>query len=277
MDYTQWPAIVGDLFARLAQTVTSYFPNIVGALALLVIGWGVARLLRFGAARLVLQLNRLIPSHVLGREIKASGIDKMSSNVVSKVVFWAVFLFFVAAATEVLNLTVVTGSLGQLAAYLPTVLAAVLVVLGGLVTGNIAQSIVSKTAASAEIEYAEALGQTAKAGILLLAGLVALDQVGIDSTLLILVTSIIIGVVLGGLALAFGLGARTVVGNILASHYLHQAYQVGHRIRVGEIRGRIDEIRPTHVILEADEGRVLVPAKEFAEKISVLLHEGSEK
>ena len=73
------------------------------------------------------------------------------------------------------------------------------------------------------------------------------------------------------------LGARTVVGNILASHYLHQAYRVGHRIRVGEIRGRIEEIHPTHVILEADEGRILVPAKEFAETISVLLHEGSEK
>jgi hypothetical protein len=272
MDFSQWPAIVGDLFARLSQNVTNYFPNIVGALVLLAVGWVIARLLRFGTTRFLSQLNRLIPSHILGREMKISGVDKMTSDVVGAVVFWAVFFFFVAAATEALNLTVVTNGLGQLAGYLPTVLAAVLVILGGLLAGNVAQSVVSRAAASAGIRYAEALGRTAKTGIILLAGLVALDQVGIDSTLLILVTSIIIGMVLGGLALAFGLGARTVVSNILASHYLHQAYHVGNNIRLGEVRGRIREIQPGHVVIEADEGRVLVPAKEFAEKISVLVY-----
>jgi small-conductance mechanosensitive channel len=191
------------------------------------------------------------------------------------VVFWAVFLFFVAAATEALGLVVVTSGLGRLAGYLPTLLAAVLVVLAGLVTGNITQSLVTRTAASAGAQYAEALGRAGKATILLLAVLVALDQIGIDSTLLILVTSIVVGVVLGGLALAFGIGARTMVSNILASHYLHQAFQVGQNIRLGDVRGRIEEIRPTHVVVDSAEGRIWVPAKQFAETTSVLLREGS--
>jgi small-conductance mechanosensitive channel len=133
---------------------------------------------------------------------------------------------------------------------------------------------VTRTAASANIAYADVLGRASKAAILLLAALVALDQIGVDSTLLILVTAIVVGVVLGGLALAFGIGARTLVSNILASHYLHQAFRVGQNVRLGEVQGRIDEIRPTHIVVEAAEGRIWVPAKQFAEANSVLLHEG---
>jgi hypothetical protein len=188
-------------------------------------------------------------------------------------VFWAVLLFFVAAATEALGLSVVTSGLGGLARYLPTLLAAALVVLAGLVVGNISQSLVARAAASAHVGYAEGLGRATKSTILLLAGLVALDQVGVDSTLLILVTAIVIGMVLAGLALAFGVGARTMVSNILASHYLHQAFQVGQNVRMGEVRGRIEEIRPTHVVVAAEEGRVWIPARQFAEAISVLLRE----
>jgi hypothetical protein len=66
-----------------------------------------------------------------------------------------------------------------------------------------------------------------------------------------------------------------MVSNILASHYLHQAFQVGQNIRLGDVHGRIEAIRPTHIVVESAEGRIWVPAKQFAETTSVLLREGS--
>jgi small-conductance mechanosensitive channel len=277
MDFTTWPAIVGDLFSKLSQGVTDYFPNIFGALALLVVGWIAAKLMRWGTSRLVNRLPRLIPGRVWAREMKSSGIDRMASDVVSTVLFWAVFLFFVAAATEALGLTAVTSGLGRLASYLPSVMAAALVVLAGLVAGNLVKSVISQAAKTANLSYGDGLAKTAKGGVLLLAGVVALDQIGIDSTLLILVTSIVIGVTLGGVALAFGLGARSAVGNIIASHYLHQAYRIGQNIRVGDVIGTIETIQPTYVVIAASEGRVMVPAKQFIETTSVLLSEEPAK
>ena len=277
MDYTKWPIIVGDLFAKLTQGVTDYFPNLFGAAALLVIGWIVAKLMRWGTTRVVNRLHRLMPGRALAKEVKSTGVDQMASDVVSMVVFWAVFLFFVAAATEALGLSAVTSGLGRLAAYLPAVMASALVLLAGLVVGNLVQSVVSRTAKSANLSYGDGLARAAKGCVLLLAGVVALDQIGIDSTLLILVTSIVIGVVLGGMALAFGLGARTMVGNIIASHYLHQAYQIGQNIRVGDVSGRIERIQPAYVVIAASEGLFMVPAKEFIETTSVLLPEEEEQ
>ena len=160
------------------------------------------------------------------------------------VVFWAVLLFFVAAATEALGLLAVTSGLGRLAGDLPSVMAATLVVLTGLVVGNLVKSVVFQAAKSSNLSYGDGLANVAKGGVLVLAGVVALDQIGIDSTLLILVTSIVIGVVLSGMALAFGLGARTVVGNIIASHYLNQAYRPGQNVRIGDAREKIEKIQP---------------------------------
>lgn len=277
MDFTTWPAIVGELFAKLSQGVTDYFPNIFGAVSLLVVGWIAAKLMRWMTARLVGRLPGLIPGRTLAREMKSSGVDRMASDVVSTVVFWAVFLFFVAAATEALGLSAITSGLGRLASYLPAVMAATLVLLAGLVVGNLVRSVISRAAKSANLGYGDGLARAAKGGVLLLAGVVALDQIGVDSTLLILVTAIVIGVTLGGMALAFGLGARSAVGNIIASHYIHQAYRIGQNIRVGEFSGAIETMQPTYVVIAASEGRVMVPAKQFIETTSVLLPEENKK
>ncbi len=120
MDFNQWPVLLGDLFAKLSQAVSAYFPNLLGAAVVAGLRVGSSpSLLRFIASRFLGRLHTLIPGRALGREIKSSGFDRLATDLVSTVVFWAVFLFFVAAATEALGLSAVTNGLGRLAGYLP--------------------------------------------------------------------------------------------------------------------------------------------------------------
>ena len=112
-----------------------------------------------------------------------------------------------------------------------------------------------------------------KSAIVLVAVVVALTQAGIDSTILVVALGTVLGAFLGAVALAFGLGARTTVSNLIAAHYLQRSYRVNQRIRIGEHQGRILEMRPTEVLLETGEGVTLIPAKDFAERTSVLLGE----
>jgi small-conductance mechanosensitive channel len=79
---------------------------------------------------------------------------------------------------------------------------------------------------------------------------------------------------LGAASLAFGLGARTAVGNVIAVHYLRKSYRVGDAVRIGSIEGEIAAITRTAVLLETPDGQVEVPASKFSEEISVLLSEG---
>ena len=72
------------------------------------------------------------------------------------------------------------------------------------------------------------------------------------------------------MALAFGLGSATAVGNIIASHYVQQMFKAGQVVRVGDDEGSIREITPTSVILDSKDARVVVPAKRFSEMIVAL-------
>jgi small-conductance mechanosensitive channel len=111
----------------------------------------------------------------------------------------------------------------------------------------------------------------AQAIIVMASAIVAFDQLGIQVTFLTVLAAIVTGSLLGGAALAFGLGARTAVSNIIASHYLLKIYRVGHHVRVGGFEGRIVDITPTAVVIATADGQAVVPAKEFSERASLLL------
>jgi small-conductance mechanosensitive channel len=104
--------------------------------------------------------------------------------------------------------------------------------------------------------------------------LIAVGQLGIDITLLTAILSVVVAAVLGAFALAFGLGARTAVSNIIGAHYLRQTFETGHMVRLGAIEGTVTAITSTAVVIRAPEGQVIIPAKQFSEHVSVLVAGG---
>jgi small-conductance mechanosensitive channel len=121
------------------------------------------------------------------------------------------------------------------------------------------------------VAFGRALGRGTQIAIIIAAVITAVDQIGIDSRFLTGAILVVLATFLGGSALAFGLGARSAVSNIIAVHYVRQSYRVGQRVRLAEQEGTIREITATAIVLETAGGRVFVPAKEFTEKQSTLL------
>jgi small-conductance mechanosensitive channel len=272
MDYSKWVGTWNDALSAAMQKVSSHLPNILSALLLLLVAWLMALLLRSWTAKLAaVSLDRLLRSPMARTTLERSGVRKRVPAVIGAAVFWIVLVFGVAAAVEVLGLPAVTNLLGRLAYYIPQLVAAVLIVFVGYLTGNLVYGAVSTAAASLHVAYANALGRAAQLTVLLVAIVIGIDQVGIDSTFLIVTLTIILGTTLGGAALAFGLGCGTAVSNIVSCYYLTKAYRIGQKVRIAGLEGRIVQIAPTSVVLETGEGRVLVPAKKFSEETSVLL------
>ena len=100
---------------------------------------------------------------------------------------------------------------------------------------------------------------------------VGLDQIGIDITVIITVLAVTVAAFLGGLSLAFSLGARVFVSNVIGAHYLDQDFRPGQRIRVRDIEGTILEISNVAVIIETIDGRLTVPAHLFAEEVTLIM------
>ena len=261
-----------DGFRDAAQRIYSFVPALLGAAALVLAGWLIGRLLGWVTRRLITAITGRLSKHpTIGGALDSSGASVQIPRVISGFVFWFVFVFFIAAAMETLGLPVVTASLNRVAYYLPNVLAALLMIFAGVIVGKVVSNAVARTASGTGVSFGPVIGGTVRGTILLVAVVVAIEQVGIQADVLVIMVAIVVGTTLAGAALAFGLGARSAVGNIIASHYVAQAYRVGQTVRVGGVDGKIIQIAPTAVFVGTPEGRVLVPASHFNEMTSVLV------
>jgi small-conductance mechanosensitive channel len=144
----------------------------------------------------------------------------------------------------------------------------------GFVVGSLVRDLVASAAATAGLSHGDLLGRTAQIIILSTAIIIGVDQIGIDVVFISVVAAIILASTLGGIALAFGLGARSHVSNIIAANQLRQLYQVGDKVRLGDVEGRITEISLSRVSLETEEGSVDVPARLFDEQVTLLMEKG---
>jgi hypothetical protein len=275
VNYSQWGEALRGGLVELVRKLVEYLPGLLGALALLLGGWILARLLRRLIVSLASRFGWLLESRFTGRAMKRLGVERRASEVVGSIVFWAVLLVFIMAATETLGVPVIATWIGGLSYYLPRMIAGLLILFAGLLAGNLAGEAIRRAAQAAGFAQAALLGQAARLAILLIAVVTAVEQLGIDTAFLTATIAILFGAIVGGAALAFGLGARAHVGNLIAAHYLRQVYREGQTVRVAEVEGRLAEIIPTAAVIETDEGRVLVPAGEFSENVSVLVTPGS--
>ncbi|HEX6323888.1 MAG TPA: mechanosensitive ion channel domain-containing protein [Vicinamibacterales bacterium] len=271
MENSELIAALRESLNGVAAWLRAHQLNLVGAAALLVLGWLVALAMRLLVSRLLQALGRMVPGRLRRRGLPRPAFEREVSDVIGVIVFWAVVLFFVAAAANVLGLPVLSVSMAGLGLFVPRLIAAVLIVVAGLVIGNLARDGATAAAAATGTPFAPAIGQIVRVAILAAAGLIAVAELGIDITLLTAILSVTLLAVLGAFSLAFGLGARDAVGNIIGAHYARQTFDVGRKVRIGDVEGTVAAITATSVIVQTAAGQTVIPGKLFSETTAELL------
>ncbi len=262
---------ITESLAGIWADILGILPAALGALAILIAGWIFARILRGLTVRSAGTLN-----HTIGRigersRVRVGTLRDTTVHFIGNIVYWLVILFFLAAATQILGLAVFAGWLDRLVAFLPNILSGLLIIFAGAVLANIARDAILAGFSNLTASQRNHLARLAQVGTLVILIIVGVDQLGIDITAVITVLAIVLGAALGGLALAFGLGSRAYVGNLIGAHYLSDDYREGERIRVGDQEGVILEVTQVAVVVETPEGRLTVPARLFAEQAVLLL------
>jgi len=245
--------------------------RLVAAAVLLGLGVLLAFVGRMLAVRIVNAVEGAVPGRAFRTSFGGIARERHVADIVGGVVFWGVLLFFIATASDALGLPLLTSVVASFSLFVPRVFAAVLILVVGLVIGNLARGAISATATSAGSSIGPGLGQLVRIAIVTSAVLIAMGELGIDIAILTAFFSVALAALLGGFALAFGLGARTAISNIIGSHYLRKTFEIGQSVRIGDVEGVIAELTATAVILDVPDGRMIVPAKQFVEMPSMLL------
>jgi len=269
-NYSKYSSLLTESFDNFVRTLGNYIPSLLGAVVLLLVGIGLAWVLRWLILRLGSGIDRLYHRFGLGSNLS---LRWPVSRIVSGIVFWLTMLFFAAAAAEVLSLPGLTEWLNKLIAFLPAVMVTLLIIVAGILLSDYIRDRVRVSAASIGLEQAELLSAVVRLIILTIAVILARQHLGLDVGVVEDIMVIAVAAFLAAVALAFGLGASLTVTNIISSHYVRKLYRTGQRIRINDIEGTILEMTPTAVIIDTEEGRIVVPSKSFNEHVSALLDE----
>jgi hypothetical protein len=211
--------------AGALNTLLSAIPRIIGFAVVLIVGWIIASLLAKGVRALLhaVRFNDLAYRSGFAGFVQNMGVKDDSAGVIAGIVKWFVRLIALVVAFDTLGLPAVSNVLQQLLLWLPNlVVALVVLVVGGLAAKALSQ-LVRGASAEAGISNPDTLATITRVTVWAFTIVVAVNQLGIATTL---INTLLIGVV-GALSiavgLAFGLGGRDRAARWLDSLALDHA------------------------------------------------------
>jgi hypothetical protein len=246
-----------------SPTSFEFQPELI-AVGIIVIGVVAARLASIGAGYALNQLD------ALAARVTTSGRSVLTPRLirlVKGIVFWLVLTLSIAIGLQTLGSGGLPAMVDLGIGFIPQLLAGTLIVVFGHLLGLVAGTLLSGINNGALAETA--VPRLVHGMIVIVAIVIGLQQVNVDISFVTRLILIVVAVTGAGLALAFGLGSRGHVANLMASREI-ETLTVGERIRVDGIEGEVIEIRATGVSLSTDSGIARVPAARFAE--AVVLH-----
>lgn len=196
---------ISDPAIQMLDIIFAFIPNILAALIILVIGCMVAKL----AGNIV---ERLIGSSGLDSKLAERMENKNGKFVLSKAaggtVHAVLVIFFLVESFGVLHLDVLVRIGSAVIAYLPYVLAAVLILLACYIGSSLAKK-------ALEGSGHKALAMGCQIGIYAIGGFMILSELGIAQELVNTAFILCAGALSVAFALAFGIGGRTFAGHML--------------------------------------------------------------
>ena len=174
------------------------------------------------------------------------------------------FVFWLAAVTGIVTAIGFTSPdtldpiPADILAWLPRALAAGLILLAGYAGGGALSAAVGATVQRATRQRSVSVERTIRYGVMTAAVVLALGNVGVETTSL----QILIAAVASSVALAFALiaalGGRNVATNIAAGRALRDEIKVGDRIHLDDVSGTVTALRPAVAIIETEPGTATV-------------------
>jgi Conserved TM helix len=196
--------------------IGEFLPRVLLAAAILILGWLIAKTIRFVVVKTLRAVNFNVVTEKAGVDtfLQRGGAEVDTISVLGALFYWLVILAALMVAFNSMGLTYVTDLIGRIVLFVPKVMVAVLVVAFGAYFARFVGNAVTRHCKKAGIGDAVALGRLAFYAIMVFVVLIALDQLGlgdiIRQTFLILVAAIALG-----LALAFGIGGQRRAAELL--------------------------------------------------------------
>jgi len=268
----EWSDVVFSFFDEMLRRVGGFLPNLIGAIFVLVVGLIVAKILR----KLTVKLLNLIGIEAVSEKtnfsqfLKKIGFEKGIGEILASVIYFMVIIIFLVSASEILGIKVVLETLNRFVVYLPHVFGAFLILLITFFIAKFVKDALSAILLNLKVGFSQQLASIVEILIITFGIVIALRELGFDTTIFTANITLIIGGIVFALALSLGLGGKNIMANILSKYYINQYYNVGDEVIFAGNKGKIIEITNISVIIQKSDGEKLtIPHEMIVQKGSL--------
>ncbi len=269
MDSTFSPqSALTSVLESLTAAAADFLPKFLTGMGVLLIGWLLAKI----AARAIrtvfdkLKLNDLLERLGLTGTLRRLGMQDSPGDLLSRLTYYLILILFVQSAAQSVGLEAISGAITAFFAYLPNLVAGLLVLLIGMVVAQFASGAVTRSARDSGVEFAPILGRIVSALIIFVVGLMAVTQLQIDTAIIHSVVLVLLSGAALALALTFGLGSRDITRNLVAGYYARKIFTPGERIEIQGRQGTLAGVAPVHTLIEEDGKLTTIPNSVFIEE-----------
>jgi hypothetical protein len=259
-----------EAFSNLAKSVVAALPKVAVGIVLVVLALVLAKLAEVVLRAILIRMrfDTLIGKAGVDKTLQRIGLRQSLTLFLPRLVYFLIIFVLAQTASDALGLTAISNAIGAFFAYLPNILAALVLLILGTTVGQFVGQTVTQAAESSGIDSAPALGKVASAMIVFIVGMMAVGQLKIDTEMVRIVTSFFLGAGALAFGLAFGLGTREIVRNIVAGFYTRKFLAIGRGVEIAGQNGVLTAITATHTILENQGQEIMIANATFLDQTS---------
>jgi len=210
---------IGDSLQQGFDRFFEFLPKLIAFFVILIVGYIVAKLVKTAVTKLLQNVgaDRALHSGSVGEYVNKVNPNFKPSSTIGQIVFYFIFLGVVAIAVSALGIQALQNFIASITAYLPNVVAAILIF---LVAGAIAAAVGGLVARTmGDTPTGKIVGTVAPILVMGIATFMILTQLKIAPEIVQITYVALLGAVSLGLALAFGLGGQQVASQMLSDAY----------------------------------------------------------
>jgi len=199
------------------QRLLVFMPNLLTCLIIFVFGFIAAWIVKYVVSKIanVLRVDRFCAKVGITETFGKVGIKEPPARLLSRIFYWLVVIIFVIIALYTLRVPAIEKLLEKFFLYLPDLFVAALLIIIGYILGNFLGRATLIASVNAGVRFSRLLSKGVKTIVVLLASVMALEQLGIGRGTVIVAFTILFGGFVFALSLSFGLAGKNIARQYL--------------------------------------------------------------
>lgn len=254
----------------LVRVLTEFTPRLVGAVVVLLAALVISIFLQRTAARFLekLGLDDLFERTGAANSLVQLGYDAGPSRLLGVVLFWGVMLTGVAGALSVLGLSSLESTMDQIVNLSGRALVALVILIAGVMFAGWLAEMVAREAENSGLRGSGGFRRVVFITIVSIAALLAAGQLGLETSILLMLAIVVLATIGLVAALSVGHGLALLSGNVAAGRYVRDGTEIGDVISVDGIEGTVEEMGHASITLRSEDGYLYrIPNRTLLENV----------